>query len=770
MKKTFHAAVSAIAFGAVFSMNAAHVSPEQAFNRVKSTRSGFVDVLSFRHAATIGSLYVFSDRERFLILPDNDLAPEVLAYSDNGFSLTDMNPELRYWLDNYNKELSWLSAKSGSTERTGVSRRSEKKPIAPLTLTKWNQEGPYNMLCPKVDGRGTVTGCVATAMAQVLKFYSYPTKGYGEHSYFWEPGEETLSFNFGETTFEWDNMTDTYDAESSEESKEAVAKLMLACGISVDMHYDVGDSGASTMRMGGALIDYFGYDKGLWMPMRDYYGLYDWENMIYDELKEGRPVLYSGQGTGGGHQFICDGYSSDGFFHFNWGWGGLSNGYFRLTALNPADLGVGGGAGGFNSGQQISLGVKPGEGDSGFTYLMYCSNHFLTDQRTVDAGQRLTFRGGFYNFSLTRLPDGSVMGVKITTVGDSSADGEKTRYEAGFNISGLGGLEGFGEDFFRFPELPDGTYIITPAFYDGKKWHDIQAPVGAVGSCKATVKDYRAILAAPEAAYVDVEEIKVPETIFVGRSFPLEFTVVNTTEDEFLGRVTPVLMSLSENKVVAESVYRPVDVGAGGRERITDYIGDFSALKGDELTPGEYWLFFRDGEGKRVSEQVKVTLEANPGDAVIKVTGFRLDGEDPVTDKEKVKFTFAVTCEDGYFTDRIHLYIFPGDYGRDVAGASSDMIYLQAGDKHYGDVIIDLSGLKAGEYIAVLYHGSAMVSDEIRFRISPDTGVNELTPENVGQNPVILDLSGRIYPAAGTDSLLPGVYIINGKKILIREN
>lgn len=763
MNKSLFLSVLALMSGSTMLVNGAHITPRQALDRLNrdSNISGMLNLTrsSLEHTATIGDLYVFSDNRGYVILPADDQASSLLAYSDNETFSEDGNPALRYWLEFYNRQLQWLASRGENSVTVSRSEtRPTREPISPLTMTRWNQEAPYNALCPEVNGKGTVTGCVATAMAQVMKYHSYPVKGKGEHSYYWEPGAQTLSFNFGETTFEWDKMTNTYDSNSSEEAKKAVATLMLACGISVDMHYDVGDSGASTIKMGASLIDYFDYDRGIWMPMRDYYGLYDWENMIYSELKEGRPVLYSGQGTGGGHQFICDGYSSDGYFHFNWGWGGMSDGYFLLTALNPADLGVGGGAGGFNSGQQICLGVKPAESGSVHTYIMYCADHFVTKQKTVSAGQELLFKGGFYNYSLSSLPDKSEIGMKII-----KSDGSDARFVKGYNISGLGCLEGYEEDIIKFPELPDGNYIISPAFYDGEKWYEIPVPLGAVGECYAEVKDHTANLTSEEPAVVSVVDVKAPDKIYKNCQFPLEFTVDNKTDREFYGDITPILTDVNSSKIIATSVYRPLDLLGKEKVRIEDYIGKFTAVSGEEFNPGEYMLAFRDNAGKEISEPIKVTVEATPEKTTFRVTSFVMDEKEPVTNKSAVKFSFGIKCEEGYFADRIHLYIFPGNYGYDLAGAASPMIYLPSGESTESKVTVDLAHLDDGEYIAILYYGSDSCSNEIRFKLEGSSGIEETLGDDTSEK-IIYDLNGVRH----TVITKPGIYIINGVKTVVK--
>ncbi len=756
-------------------ISAKHITPDQALERIRqktytrasseaevvgnivnATRAGSLPT------ATVGDLYVFSASDSFVILPADDQAPEILAYSANSGFSNNINPELAYWLDFYNRQLEYLAANPEASATRAEADRPDRAPIAPLTKTRWNQSDPYNDLCPEVDGKRTVTGCVATAMAQIMKYYSYPAKGKGEHSYEWKTGGKTLSFNFGATTFEWDKMTDTYDSNSSAEAKQAVANLMLACGISADMDYGVDESTAANINLPTALLEYYEYDKGLWMPLRDYYGLYEWEDMIYQELKGNHPVLYSGQGTGGGHQFICDGYSEDGFFHFNWGWGGMSDGYFLLTALNPASLGVGGGAGGFNSDQQIILGVKPPVANSSYTYILYCTENFVPAVTQVSAEQNLKFDCLFYNFSITALPKDSKAGVKIINTATN-----QITYADGMDLSDLPPYRGYDGLTVKFPSLSDGTYILSPAFYDGKVWIDMGTPVGYVDYCQAVIKGGVATLSSPEAASITITDIELPSTIYNKRQFPLEFTVVNNTSIEYIGKVTPVLIDPSTNEAVAASVYRPVDVEADSKLEVEDYIGLFEPKEDQVIETGkEYILVFQDEAGKAVSENLKVTLATAPATTTISVSDFKLDGKSPVTDKSEVKFKFTVTCQAGYFTDRLRIVVFPyivGSYVSDVASKSTDMLYLSAGESEEESVEMDLSSLDDGEYFAIVYLGSKDYSSEVVFSLDKDSGVSIIGFDN-DEPKEIFDLNGVRHEAP----LKPGIYIINGVKTLIK--
>ncbi len=516
--------------------------------------------------------------------------------------------------------------------------------------------------------------------------------------------------------------------------------------------------------MGQSLLKYFNYDKGLWMPMRDYYGIYEWEDMIYAELQKGIPVLYAGQGTAGGHQFICDGYSEDGYFHFNWGWGGMSNGYFLLTALNPDSLGIGGGAGGFNSYQQIALGVQPPQDGSEPVYLMYCTGNLAASQQTVSGGSVLQIgvneeNGGFFNYSMTDLPVGSKIGVRI-----KSNDGSYDEYIYDVPTDkAMPTLSGYDAYPFPFPTLADGEYTITPAYNAGSKWEEMLAPVGDAGSLIATVTDGTATLSSPQTATVSVTNVTAPSTIYIGEKFPLTFSVVNNTDEEFIGNVIPILIDENENEA-SESQYCPVDILPNTTDNITDYIGTFSSSTNYTLTPGTYAIIFVNENGDTISEPTEVTIAEAPANTSIAISDFTLDSPNPVTDKEAVKFSFTVNCESGYFADTLVVAIFPQDGGRSLGEGTSDMLYLNAGDSSTADVTVNLSALEAGTYMAAVFNGQSQMTGGTLFTLSDvQTGIDEIsTPSD--QLKTIYNLQGQKCQ----EPLAPGFYIINGKKVMVK--
>ncbi len=327
--------------------------------------------------------YVFAIKSGgfILIAGDDDIDP-VLGYSLSGeFKQKELPQSVVAWLGEYESKINYVvknkikASKKTKAKWSTISGKGAdiqnayetSAAVAPLMTTKWNQSPYYNDLCPYDYnvGERTVTGCVATAMAQVMKFWNFPPSGTGFYSYD-HPKYGAISTNFSNNQYLWDQMPDEVNQQN-----EAVARLMYDIGVSVEMSYDVaanGGSGAYVVESNTpvphcseyALKTYFGYNpetiKGL---ERENYTDTQWVNLLKTELSAGRPILYAGFGGGGGHAFVCDGVDKNNFFHINWGWGGQSDGYFNINSFDPESLGTGGGDGGFTSGHQAVVGVQP---------------------------------------------------------------------------------------------------------------------------------------------------------------------------------------------------------------------------------------------------------------------------------------------------------------------------------------------------------------------------------------------------------------------------
>lgn len=308
--------------------------------------------------------YVFNvgSNDGFVIVSGDDRTVDILGYADSGtFDQENVPDGLRYLLDGYAEQMAWLDARQ--VKRTAASSASSpaRSPIAPLIASHWDQRAPYNNLCPEINGEKTVTGCVATSMAQLMYYHQWP-EGSSEAV----PGYTTSTAKIVQddlvpTQFGWSSMTTTYSSDAVGTAADEVAKLMKYCGWALNMDYGTDVSSAYSEAIPDALKTYFGYDGGVRHAYRRCYSYMEWVDLIYSELANNRPVALGGQSMGGGHSFVCDGYDTDDYFHINWGWGGDSDGYFRLSLLNPYEQGIGGSStlDGFSFGQNAVIGIQP---------------------------------------------------------------------------------------------------------------------------------------------------------------------------------------------------------------------------------------------------------------------------------------------------------------------------------------------------------------------------------------------------------------------------
>ena len=315
-------------------------------------------------AAKDAYYYIFNNDEQggFVIVSGDDATEEILGYSDTGTVDAENIPvNMQELLDGYQKEIEYAREnglnRAPAADNTAGTVRA-KQVVEPLIQTIWGQDEPYNLQCFTTNNQQAVSGCVATAFAQIMYYHKWPqtaTKQIPAYSTY-----EALPA----TTFDWDHMLPAYSQQSleSEEQKNAVAELMLYCGHAVKMSYGVGASSAVTSYIMGALKSYFGYQNDAIMINRNIYTLNEWDDIIYNELRHGRPIIISASAyKGSGHAFICDGYAGNNLYHINWGWGGMSDGYFRLTALNPNDQGTGGSGvyNGYSIQQSVIYGISP---------------------------------------------------------------------------------------------------------------------------------------------------------------------------------------------------------------------------------------------------------------------------------------------------------------------------------------------------------------------------------------------------------------------------
>ena len=332
----------------------------------------------------VKSIYAFNlDGGGYVIASGDSRALPVLGYSATGSIDWDKMPDnMRAWLKSYDQAMATLGNTKEFTDgvsRHGQKTRAPREAIAPLLKTPWNQLEPYWNDTPPYDGANpdwkgqpSQTGCVATAMAMVMNYYQWPKEACTEiPAYDLTTAHENVEKVWHidalpPTTFDWDNMLDNYVTPEgiigTPEQQKAVAKLMRYCGQGVRMKYSPVSSSANLQSVVEALVKYFGYQNTVQDRHRMYYSIDGWEDLIYSELTNGRPVVYGGSREEDRHFFVCDGYDGNGLFHINWGWGGYLDAYFSLSVLNPYDTpGTGASSSGigFSINHEALIGLQP---------------------------------------------------------------------------------------------------------------------------------------------------------------------------------------------------------------------------------------------------------------------------------------------------------------------------------------------------------------------------------------------------------------------------
>jgi len=417
-----------ISFLGLYSAQAAPVSSSEALRLAKQFLQGHgvqvnaLSIDSITNGRTNVMYYMNAPMKGgFVLMSADDRALPILGYSTtNNFETTDAPSNLVYWLKGYKSEINYVISHNSKPDAETATkwaelRNNKTKPnsgrvasVAPLLRSTWNQSPYYNDACPRDPrtGERAVVGCVATAMSQVMRYHQYPSKGVGFYSYR-DANFGVQSANFGTTTYRWTDATAPLAALGTANAN--IATICYHAGVAVNMSYGVASTGGSgayttiatspvTNCAEYALKTYFGYKSTMSSASRAANSTTSWYAILRRELDARRPVMYDGSGTGGGHSFVCDGYTDTDLFHFNWGWGGSSDGNFACNALNPGSLGAGGGSGGFNSGQNVIIGIQPAN-PNGFaanpTLKMLSS--FGLSNNTIQYNSPISGSGTIYN-------------------------------------------------------------------------------------------------------------------------------------------------------------------------------------------------------------------------------------------------------------------------------------------------------------------------------------------------------------------------------------
>ncbi len=406
-----------------------------AIEKSRAPRAVRVRALNTAQSEENAPYYIFnaSDNKGFVIISGDDRLPQILGYSKNNVFDFDI-----FTLQNpsYFRNIEYLS-NNPSFSKGSTSQQTSGKAVQPLIKTTWGQGTPYNYLTPILyDGKHCATGCTNTAQAQIMKFWGYPSSGSGIVSYEWN--ETLLSQDLSTSQYQWDMMLNNYDSGCSEENANAVAVLMRDCGYANHTSYS-GESGASLNY--SALVRNFGYDKAIRIIDRHICSNQYYEDIMRSELDAGRPFFVGGtsQDVPGesAHEFICDGYDENGYFHFNLGWDGANDGYYLPSIGWKID--------------NIEIGIQPDCG--GNATLTFGSKYdFMYEDGKINCELSIyNPLGIFYD------PYGEIY-HEVATIAENLSSHEI------YAFSKRKGTD--SQMIFDMPlptKLPDGDYIVYPA-------------------------------------------------------------------------------------------------------------------------------------------------------------------------------------------------------------------------------------------------------------------------------------------------------------------
>lgn len=744
--------------------NATPLSPEEALQRISGVKVKGLKGAN-KHAkdlvCTINDvqsqpvMYVFSGNDGYMILAADDVAIPLLGYADEGvFDEDNMPPQMKWWLSEYNRQISDARKKNVRSASTNVGIDPAWTEIQPMIKTKWDQDTPYNDECPVSNSKKTYTGCVATAMSQVMNYWKYPAKGTGRISYRPEKLNKLLGLNFDNQVFDWGSMLDEYEkCKYTEKEADAVALLMKCAGYGVQMNYGTDASGTQSYRIPTALKNYFSYDKNCRIVNREPYSVSEWNKMVYENLKNVGPIIYNGQSIyEGGHSFVCDGYDGNGYFHFNWGWSGMSDGYFTLNALDPSALGIGGGGGGFNFSQDVILGIQPPNDEPEIIQEAYLyQNAYLT---ASISGLTVTFGLGgpeypiwmSYNFYPVEMKFGAICEPIDGTEGETqyftSSFQSITYQEYGMGIYQKSPSGRELNPTVALRNIKEGKYKLTLATKDlmdpGAEWVPVRTPYGYANyvylireGSKYTIENV-----APSTFTCDSFSLDTP--LYYNCMASFNVSLKNETELDLTQGVMPVIYIDGKPAFVGKSFLLVIPAKSSVD---TSLLTGFDPLQGvpaiSSDTPVQIILTDPSIDTVYDGAVIDATMKRNPGNPSMSMMSINIDGEKDgdvteIKDKSHIVVSASVRVNRGYFAYPLYALVLDEQgyvlHSQEIGGA---VTIMNSGETKDFQQVVDFPTAEIGMtyplYIAYKKdYRYTSIGIPAYFRVTENSGVSEI--------------------------------------------
>lgn len=632
---------------------------------LRASRSGAdFKLVHTEKTASLSTVYVLNKANGgFVVLSADDVAAPILGYSETGSVDPSAIPaNMQSWLGSYSAEIA--AAVAENQPQYQAATYANYQAIAPMLKTTWGQGAPYNAYCPDPanptlePGTSTVhsyVGCVATAIAQIMKYHTWPTVGKGNNHYNWFYSGTNyidLSCDYSQPAFfQWSQMLDSYKKTNAtggtsitgtQDQKDAVALFNYAVAIGCDMNFGINASGSYGWDGARALIENFNYDKALNYIERQYYTHDEWISMIYSELVANSPVYYEGinkaNGKDSGHAFVVDGYDKDGYFHINWGWEGMSDGFYLLTALNPTEQGIGGSTSGYNGNQGAIVGIKKPVDGSSLSYVFRANGNFTTEKITYNRPENTgTTTGGTgtgtgtgtgggttnsekINFKFMNGTQNAYLGLMCVPVAENangikampaiklvSKDDNSVYYIDTYDGTYRRGNVTNVFTIYASKFTKEGTFEVIPVIKYNGTYYDVEVALGKVNKLKLVVdaktltftSDYEA----PNLSVTDIKLDNNATTIALGKACSISAKITNSGS-EYYGPVYPALYTKGTDKLAARLSDNYVDITTGSSVNVKWN----EAFTGNVIS-GSYFLSFADADGNRLGDGIEVTVD-----------------------------------------------------------------------------------------------------------------------------------------------------------------
>jgi len=757
--------------------------------------------------------YIFSDSQQqaFVIVSGSDLMPEVIGYGNiNEEADRELPANLQSWLESVAEAEEWLEQNPAAAQLQLLALASPRttQVISPIMSCTWNQDGPYNESCPSKNGSKCAVGCMATAISQVLYTNQYPAQSTGQVTYSNYGSSRTV--NLEGVTYNYSKMFDKVSSNLTSEQKAEVAKLCANVGAASWMQYDE-ESGTVSEVAAQGMRKYFGCTETQLLN-RFHYSLDEWNDLLIEELQAGRPVVYTGQSNNGGHAFVVDGVNESGLYHVNWGWGGYYDGHYDISILRTEGAGIGASVNnGFYSMQQMMVNLcdpsKAGRWHSPINSYNLTENYDVIEcspSTNITKGTKLTLSTRARNFStqkvsgntgITVMKDGEVFYHQISSK-TFSIDGTQYSLDRQGNFTYYSSYGKISAEYTIPSDIADGDYqiylCVSPTGSD--QYDMVRQTHKAPSYWKMTVSGSKVTL--QHKSYgIPVSVSQWNSSIVPLTTAPNEVSCVVTNDSQESLATCYYLVMTSPSGSRGSYINQgneydeAVTIAPGESKTVTFSV--FPNLDGQ-------WKMQLYGTPRGIEASNKTLLDESYFDVVADETrGAALELQaapilvnDEVYNNEQLTMELNVANTGLVYNGKMSIRIFKTSNSTTdanlMAEVTNESVQIAAGANKTVTIsgILNIPNLtKNVKYYARAYflYGSEMQEMDAKMgvtnrtavpiRMARESGINEVTVDNTADDlstATIFDLLGKRVSLPTSGQLRPGIYIINGKKRVIR--